>query len=55
MKERLIRILEFLGGARQIPLTSWRKAVLLALWWATLLLIVYATIGRTTRFIYVDF
>ena len=51
--------LERLGGAR--PLTgegrvpSLLACVGLAVWWAALVLLVVAFVGRSTKFIYVDF
>jgi hypothetical protein len=55
MIDRVVGWLELLGGVRPIPLSSWRRAVALGLWWALLLALVYLTIGRATKFIYVDF
>jgi len=52
---RLASWLEVLGGARGISRPSAGRTVALALWWAVLILAVYATIGRGTKFIYVDF
>jgi len=52
---RLAGWLETLGGARPLRPRSARGWLILGLWWALLLLIAYATIGRGTKFIYVDF
>jgi hypothetical protein len=52
-------LLERLGGARpllgegQVP-SLW-ACVGLSLWWVTLVLLVLAFVGRSTKFVYVDF
>jgi hypothetical protein len=51
----LARWLETLGGARPLRMTAGWRMVALGCWWAVLFLIVYVTIGRATKFIYVDF
>jgi hypothetical protein len=52
---RIVGWLEVLGGARPVPLSSPWRAAALGVWWAFLLILVYLTIGRATKFIYVDF
>jgi hypothetical protein len=50
--------LEILGGARRVPhglLQSRWFPVALGFWWALLILLSVAFIGRSTKFIYVDF
>ena len=50
--------LEVLGGARQGPPALARKRwfpLALAVWWLVLLLLSVAFVGRSTKFIYVDF
>jgi hypothetical protein len=54
--KRTLRIwLERLGGVRPLPLASRRAVIALGVWWFLLFCVVYATIGRGTKFIYVDF
>jgi hypothetical protein len=55
MITRLVRFLEILGGARPISGRSSGRLIALGVWWFVLFLVVYATIGRATKFIYVDF
>jgi hypothetical protein len=52
---RLVEWLEKLGGARSMRLRSAGSWLALGLWWALLFGLAYATIGRATKFIYVDF
>jgi hypothetical protein len=50
--------LEVLGGARRGPPALIRQRwfpLALALWWLVLLLLSVAFVGRSTKFIYVDF
>lgn len=51
----IIGLLEKIGGARPLRLRSPRAWVALGLWWVVLFALAYATIGRGTKFIYVDF
>jgi hypothetical protein len=51
----IVELLEQMGGARPMRLRSVRACLALGIWWAFLFAIVYATIGRGTKFIYVDF
>lgn len=55
MVERLERWSQILGGSQPPPDRGWRGAVALGVWWAVLFAAVFATIGRATKFIYVDF
>jgi hypothetical protein len=55
MKRILITWLERLGGVRPFQLGSRRAWLALAVWWFVLFCAVYTTIGRGTKFIYVDF
>ncbi len=41
--------------ARHAPAHHRSRASLLGLWWAVLFALVIATVGRATKFIYVDF
>jgi len=54
----LTRVMEVLGGVRPLP-RSWARSspagVGLGLWWLFLLVAVLAFVGRSTKFIYVDF
>jgi len=56
MMQRLASFLALLGGMRPprrprgVP-----GAVALGVWWVVLFALVYATIGRASKFIYVDF
>jgi hypothetical protein len=47
--------LALLGGSRPPRRRSLMASVALGLWWAVLFAVVLATIGRATKFIYVDF
>jgi hypothetical protein len=47
--------LAILGGSRPTPRRGWLTAVALGVWWTLLFAAVFATIGRATKFIYVDF
>jgi peptidoglycan/LPS O-acetylase OafA/YrhL len=50
--------LEVLGGARVPPRACVRRRwfpIALAVWWCLLLLLTVAFVGRSTKFIYVDF
>ena len=47
--------LALLGGSRPLRRRTLLSGVALGIWWAVLLAIVLATIGRATKFIYVDF
>jgi hypothetical protein len=51
----LVQNLETLGGARGVQSSTRRGWILRGLWWAILFTIAYLTIGRNTKFIYVDF
>ena len=51
----IIELLETIGGARPLRLRSLRGWVVVGIWWAFLFVLAYATIGRGTKFIYVDF
>lgn len=53
MRAALRGALEVLGGLRA-PERRW-AGVALGLWWAFLVLVVLATMGGATKFIYVDF
>jgi hypothetical protein len=53
--KRLARWLETLGGALPFVPTTTGRAVALGIWWATLLLLTLAFVGRATKFVYVDF
>ncbi len=49
--------LEVFGGARRPP-SSWERyevALVRAAWWVLLMLLIWASAGRNTKFIYVDF
>ena len=51
-------LLEVLGGARRGPPALVRQhwfPLALAVWWLILLLLSVAFVGRSTKFIYVDF
>jgi hypothetical protein len=50
--------LEILGGERRVPQRLHRSrwhSLLLGLWWVLLILLSVAFVGRSTKFIYVDF
>ena len=51
----LFGALEVLGGVRAASKQSALRSVLLGVWWFILFAIVLATVGRGTKFIYVDF
>ena len=51
----LMTWLEVLGGARRPQRPGWLGALALGVWWTLLFVIVFATVGRATKFIYVDF
>ena len=51
----IIEMLEKIGGARPLRLRSLHGWMVLGIWWAILFAVAYATIGRGTKFIYVDF
>jgi hypothetical protein len=55
MMRALMAWLEVLGGARPARRRGWLGAVGRGVWWTVLFLVVFATIGRATKFIYVDF
>lgn len=55
MIARLIGFLELLGGARSLGNLSNGRRIALGLWWALLFLVICVSIGRATKFIYVDF
>jgi hypothetical protein len=55
MIARLVALLELLGGARPFGSLSTGHRIVLGVWWAILLFVICATIGRATKFIYVDF
>jgi hypothetical protein len=47
--------LALLGGARAPRRRTLGGSIALGIWWAVLLALVLATIGRGSKFIYVDF
>jgi hypothetical protein len=51
----IIELLGRIGGARPLRLRSPRAWVAFGIWWVVLFALAYATIGRGTKFIYVDF
>jgi hypothetical protein len=55
MIARLVAFLELLGGTRPLENLSNSRRIALGLWWAVLFLTICASIGRATKFIYVDF
>lgn len=55
MIARLVALLELLGGVRPFGSLSTGRRVLLGVWWAMVIFVICATIGRATKFIYVDF
>jgi hypothetical protein len=55
MKDRLVALLEQLGGARPIDLHSRWRAIGLGCWWFALLMLIFAFAGRFSKFVYVDF
>ena len=55
MMARLVEFLERWGGARPLGSLSTGRRIVLGVWWAVLFSIICATIGRATKFIYVDF
>jgi hypothetical protein len=54
VRDALRGALEVLGGLRAPARRPW-TGVALGLWWAFLFLVVFATMGGATKFIYVDF
>jgi hypothetical protein len=48
-------ILEILGGLRAPARRPLAAGIVLGLWWSFLFLVVLATMGGATKFIYVDF
>jgi hypothetical protein len=55
---RIMVWLEVLGGVRPFPPAFGRSSLyplVLALWWVLLLVLSMAFVGRSTKFIYVDF
>ena len=55
MRRRIVEAFEVLAGWRAPSRPSWLTGVALGCWWFFLVLVVFATIGRATKFIYVDF
>lgn len=58
MIDLLVRIgrgLEVLGGARAPRRGTPGRRVAWGVWWAILFLLLFAAMGRATKFIYVDF
>jgi hypothetical protein len=56
MMERLRYWLEVFGGARPAPgPRAPLRSLAIGVWWFVLFLVVFATIGGATKFIYVDF
>ena len=55
MITRLVTLLELLGGARPLGSLSNGRRIALGLWWSLLFLVICVSIGRATKFIYVDF
>jgi hypothetical protein len=55
MIARLVAFLELLGGARPLGGVTGSRRIALGLWWCVLFFVICATIGRATKFIYVDF
>jgi hypothetical protein len=51
----LIEWLEVLGGARVSAKDSPLRHVVRGVWWVVLFAVIFTTIGRATKFIYVDF
>jgi hypothetical protein len=51
----MIRFLEKLGGAQPFKNHSIPVNFAIGLWWATLLIGIILFIGRSAKFIYVDF
>ena len=55
MRQGLRAALEILGGMRTPAKRPVWAGVALGLWWTFLFLVVLATMGGATKFIYVDF
>ena len=55
MISRLVAFLELVGGARPLRGVSAGRRIALGLWWCVLFFLICATIGRASKFIYVDF
>jgi hypothetical protein len=55
MTARLVAFLDLLGGARSLAGLSTGRRIALGIWWCVLFLVICGTIGRATKFIYVDF
>ena len=55
MRAALSAALEVLGGLRAPTRRPFWGGVVLGLWWSFLFLVVLATMGGATKFIYVDF
>jgi hypothetical protein len=56
--KKMSTFLEVLGGSRPIGLARAERPltwILLGVWWAALLMLALAFVGRATKFIYVDF
>lgn len=51
----IARWLEVLGGARPPASNTAASRLAWGVWWAILFLAIFATVGRATKFIYVDF
>lgn len=52
------QLLEYLGGARDLPPAGVRvsaRALVWGLWWAFLACLIVLFSGQTTKFIYIDF
>ena len=47
--------LALLGGSRPLRRRTFWSSLALGLWWAVLFALALATIGRASKFIYVDF
>jgi hypothetical protein len=55
VRAALLAALEVLGGLRAPARRPLASGVVLGLWWSFLFLVVLATMGGATKFIYVDF
>jgi hypothetical protein len=58
MLRRCVEALEVLGGARPIPAAIAARVYVpfaRGLWWLLLILLAWASAGRSTKFVYVDF
>ncbi len=55
MRAALLAALEVLGGLRAPARRPVAAGIVLGLWWSFLFLVVLATMGGATKFIYVDF